>query len=549
MNQTVTANISGIVFHIEIDAYDKLKIYLAEIKKHFENADEREEIMADIEARIAEIFKSKLNDQVQVITNANVEEVIQLMGQPEDFADNKDEDEKNQNQQTNYTTGKRVYRSGDDKILAGVCSGIAAYFGFDPIWLRLVFAIAFFVFGFGFPLYIILWIIIPEAKTRAQKLEMRGEPVNIDNIEKTIKKEAEEFSNRVKNWEKTGGAKKVEKGLQNFVNFLVQIITVFIKTFAKIIGAVLFFVGILLVMILVGGAFGLKTITIDGNYVSIFTLDDFAQVFFENSDQYTLALIAALLIIIAPIFTFIYSGLKLMLNIKSNHKIISLVMFILFTLGIALAVTVGYQVSSEFKREATVKKIIRLENFNTLYIDLYNYDKNSFVINGKPRNFKPFYFTDDSIYFSYPEIDVMYTAGDSAFVEVVKTAHGFLQKEAENRADNISFNFYQKDSTLYFNQFFTSIKEDKIRGQKVNITLFLPLNKAVHFTTKSKKIIYDVKNVTNTNDSKMIGHTWIMLNEGLTCVECDKIKGITYSEYIKLQQKNDTTTVGLDVIP
>lgn len=547
MNQTVTANISGIVFHIEIDAYDKLKSYLAEIKKHFENAEEREEIMADIEARIAEIFKSKLNEQVQVITYANVEEVIQLMGQPEDFADTKEEDEKNENQQTNYTTGKRVYRSGDDKILAGVCSGIAAYFGFDPIWLRLAFAIAFFVFGFGFPLYIILWIIIPEAKTRAQKLEMRGEPVNIDNIEKTIKKEAEDFSNRVKDWEKTGGAKKVEKGLQNFVNFLVQIFTVFIKTFAKIIGAFLFFIGILLVMTLVGGAFGLKTITIEGHSISIFTLDDFAQVFFENSDQYTLALIAAFLIIIAPIFTFIYSGLKLMLNIKSNHKIISLVMFILFTLGIALAVTVGYQVSSEFKREASVKNIVSLKNYNTLYVDLYNYDKNSIVINGKSKNIKPFYFTDDSTYFSYPELNVMYTAGDSAFVEIIKTAHGFLQKEAESRAENINYNFYQKDSTLFFNQYFASVKEDKIRGQKVQITLFLPLNKAVHFSTKSKKIIYDVKNVTNTVDSKMTGHTWIMLNDGLTCVECKKIKGISQREFIELQQKNNTANT--DTIP
>jgi len=547
MNQTVTANISGIVFHIEIDAYDKLKSYLAEIKKHFENAEEREEIMADIEARIAEIFKSKLNEQVQVITYANVEEVIQLMGQPEDFADTKEEDEKNENQQTNYTTGKRVYRSGDDKILAGVCSGIAAYFGFDPIWLRLAFAIAFFVFGFGFPLYIILWIIIPEAKTRAQKLEMRGEPVNIDNIEKTIKKEAEDFSNRVKDWEKTGGAKKVEKGLQNFVNFLVQIFTVFIKTFAKIIGAFLFFIGILLVMTLVGGAFGLKTITIEGHSISIFTLDDFAQVFFENSDQYTLALIAAFLIIIAPIFTFIYSGLKLMLNIKSNHKIISLVMFILFTLGIALAVTVGYQVSSEFKREASVKNIVSLKNYNTLYVDLYNYDKNSIVINGKSKNIKPFYFTDDSTYFSYPELNVMYTAGDSAFVEIIKTAHGFLQKEAESRAENINYNFYQKDSTLFFNQYFASVKEDKIRGQKVQITLFLPLNKAVHFSTKSKKIIYDVKNVTNTVDSKMTGHTWIMLNDGLTCVECKKIKGISQREFIELQQKNNTAKI--DSIP
>ncbi|NUM50514.1 MAG: PspC domain-containing protein [Flavobacteriales bacterium] len=539
MNQTVTANISGIVFHIEIDAYDKLKNYLSEIKKRFEVAEEREEIMLDIEARIAEVFKSKLNEQNQVISMPHVDEVISLMGQPEDFAGQSEEESKTTSQQE-FKTGKRIYRSGEDKILAGVCSGIAAYFGFDPIWLRLVFAIAFFVFGFGFPLYIILWIIIPEAKTRAQKLEMRGEPVNIDNIEKTIKKEAEEFSNRVKDWEKEGGAKKLENMIKNFVEFIISIFTLFIKTFAKILGALFLFIGLLLLTALITSAFDLKTITIDGYNISIFTVEDFANAFFENSEQYTLALIALFFIVMAPIFTFIYSGLKLLLKIKSNHKIISLALFIFFTTGIILSIIVGILVSSEFKREAVATKVYKIKNHDVLYIDILNVDKNSFIINGKVKNIKPFYFTEDSIFYSYPELNILQATGDSAYIEISKSAKGILQKEAEIRAENIKYNFYQKDSTLYFNQYFSSHKEDKIRGQKVHITLYLPINYAVHFTKNSKKIIYDVENVTNTHDLKMINHTWVMLEKGLTCVACEKIKGLSMQELQKLQLPKDT---------
>jgi phage shock protein PspC (stress-responsive transcriptional regulator) len=163
-------NLSGIIFHIEEDAYEMLNKYLSTIKGYFKDSEGRDEIMSDIEARIAEMLQEKVNNTKQAVLKMDVENVIALMGKPEEFAGENAETPKNESSQDEERTSggkksRRVFRDPDDKILGGVCSGIASYFGFDPIWLRGAFAVSFFVFGSGLILYIILCIIIPKAKT------------------------------------------------------------------------------------------------------------------------------------------------------------------------------------------------------------------------------------------------------------------------------------------------------------------------------------------------------------------------------------------------
>ena len=154
--------------------------------------------MTDIESRIAEMFQEKISKNKEVITAEDIDQVISVMGKPEDYVDGEtstesgsDEDNTKPETDIPYSGRRRVFRDPDNNVLGGVCGGIAVYFNFDPIWLRLAFAISFFVFGTGFLLYILFWIIIPEAKTTAEKLEMRGEKVNVSNIEKSIKEELE----------------------------------------------------------------------------------------------------------------------------------------------------------------------------------------------------------------------------------------------------------------------------------------------------------------------------------------------------------------------
>jgi len=201
MKKPLTINLSGMVFHIDNDAYEKLKIYLDSIENHFANEEERREILADIETRIAEIFQGKINDNKQIITEKDVDEVIEIMGDPEEFGDVANGKEGGSKKGKYTTSGyRRLYRDTENRILGGVCSGMGAYFRIDPLILRILFVIAFLGFLSGLLIYIILWIVIPEAKTTAQKLEMKGEPVTISSIGKAVK---EEFENVKKNIKKT----------------------------------------------------------------------------------------------------------------------------------------------------------------------------------------------------------------------------------------------------------------------------------------------------------------------------------------------------------
>jgi len=189
MKKTIRIHISGYIFNIDEDAFQILETWLNNVSKQYENEKDGDEIFKDIEMRVAELFNDKVGSE-GVISTIEVNNIIQIMGQPEEF----EEEEKTSYAEKNEkktTKQKRLYRDEDDNVIAGVCSGLGNYFGIDPVLVRLAFLIAIIIGGFGTILYIILWIIIPKAETVSQKLEMKGEPVNISNIEKAIKEEFE----------------------------------------------------------------------------------------------------------------------------------------------------------------------------------------------------------------------------------------------------------------------------------------------------------------------------------------------------------------------
>ena len=189
MKKTITINLGGMVFNIDDDAYTVLKDYLNRVGKHYERDASASEILEDIESRMSELFRERMGSGREVITRTDVENVISIMGFPEDFVYESGTEEP---RQARRTTTRRVYRDPDSRVLGGVCGGLGAYFNIDPLVFRILFLVLFFGAGTGLILYIILWIVIPEAKTTAQKLEMRGEPVNVSNIGKKVR---EEFNN------------------------------------------------------------------------------------------------------------------------------------------------------------------------------------------------------------------------------------------------------------------------------------------------------------------------------------------------------------------
>ncbi len=185
MKITVSINIGGMAFHIDEDAYTELKIYLRSLDRYFAKEPSSAEIMADIEARIADLLKAKINDYKQVITLQDVRDVINTLGTPEDISD----DSGSGYDKLGSTGYHRMYRDTDNRIIAGVCSGMAAYWRIEPWIVRVIFIIISLPGGLGILIYIILWIVLPEAKTTAQKIEMKGDPVNIHNIKDSVRQE------------------------------------------------------------------------------------------------------------------------------------------------------------------------------------------------------------------------------------------------------------------------------------------------------------------------------------------------------------------------
>ncbi len=213
MNKIFNINLGGYPFTIDEDAYKHLSQYLETIHNHFRASEGYEEITTDIESRMAELILEESGEK-PIVTLRNVETAIAIMGTPEEFgAEPLDETEPvTKTGKSDYKTGKRLFRNPDDEVIGGVCSGIAAYFGVhDPLWIRLLWVILTLSGGFGIPLYIILWIIVPQAESASDRLMMRGENINVSNIGKIIEEEMSHLSEKISELGDEFSSKKKEQ--------------------------------------------------------------------------------------------------------------------------------------------------------------------------------------------------------------------------------------------------------------------------------------------------------------------------------------------------
>ena len=258
MKKTLTVNLGGTVFHIDEDAYQLLDKYLSNLRIHFRKEEGSDEIMDDFEMRISELLNERVRLGYEVITIEQVEEVIKRMGKPEEIFE---EEEKSTDHEDNYrtqqqethtqTTKKRLMRDPDNRILGGVAGGFAAYMDWDPTAVRIVLFLLMFFYGITVPLYFLLWIIVPMARTATEKLEMRGQSVTVENIGKTVTDGFEKVANGVNDYMRSD---KPRTFLQKLGDTLVMVVGWLLKIclviFAIICSPVLFVFGVVFVALL-----------------------------------------------------------------------------------------------------------------------------------------------------------------------------------------------------------------------------------------------------------------------------------------------------------
>jgi phage shock protein PspC (stress-responsive transcriptional regulator) len=589
MKKNISINISGIIFHIEEDGYERLKEYLESINKYFSTFDGSTEIIADIESRIAEIFLSKLNEDRQVITLEDVTSLIATMGGIQDFqaveeeiasttTDEGDEPEEEYEEEGKGTSTqepkKKLYRDKNRQLIGGVASGIAHYFSIDPLWIRLIFilflfdvfltfslsALALIVYiilwivvpesttlkedkklkkiyrnpqgrviggvasgvaayfgidvalvrvlfvlatllgGSGLITYIVLWIILPEARSITDKVQMKGEPVTLENIESNIKSSEEAKANP-----------KEESTIVKILLFPFRLIAIILTGLSKALGPILNFIiqsvrvilGIILVII---GVAILFSVLITGSvflgimagssvvHLGIFPVELINQVISP------LGFIAAMIVVGIPALAIMFLGISVAAKTRIPNATVGWAMFGIWLVGIIGISFTLPNILREFRTEG--------EYSQTTY---YNVDESQLVLD-----------INENGYDEYPDVRIKLRGYDGNEIKVVQeySARGASKLEANKNAKEIRYTIAQVDSILIFDSNIDFGSAPYFRNQDLFMTMYIPYGKTFIMKNDFDNLIYYSFGYQGYRSSQIIGNTWMFNPTGLECLTC-----------------------------
>jgi phage shock protein PspC (stress-responsive transcriptional regulator) len=473
MNKTVNINLGGMFFHIDEDAYQKLSRYFDAIKRSLSDSNGQDEIIKDIEMRIAELVSEKHTNEKQVINLRELDEIIAVMGQPEDYRIDPDGDETQKNNfNTTNRAHKKLYRDKDKGSIAGVCTGLGHYFGIDSVWIKILFLILAST-SFGIIAYIILWIVMPEAVTTSEKLEMTGEPITISNIEKKVREEFENVSDKFKNanYDKMGN--QVKTGFGKFVAEISEVFLSIFKIFAKILGVILIMASLAILVILFIGVF-----TLGSSAFIDLPWQDFINA--GNFSDYPIWAFGVLMFLAIgiPFFFLLLLGFKLLSpSIKSIGNIAKYTLLALWLITIGILISIGIKQASEFAVNGRVvkKETIALQANDTLFIKFKHNDYFAKDV----HDYNNFMITEDSlgtnvIYSNQVRLNVVKTDEKLPYLQIEKEAKGKSLSDARKTAEKIKYGYSIVGNKILLDNYLITDFKNKYRDQEVEIFLYLP---------------------------------------------------------------------------
>ncbi len=587
MKKIININFQGRVIPIEESAYDILKYYIESLRKYFAGEEGRDEIINDIESRIAELFSDRLKRTSTCITDEDVNSVIAGIGRPEDLqeaegshtipgtAATPSEADQAQYQHASQKS-RRLYRSQNDKILGGVSAGLANFFGIDPSIMRLLFVlmlfmgfVGFFVYivlwivvpakmltsnvrkrlyrnpdnrmiggvsggigaylnidawipriifllpfimavfvnifrnawimdfdrgpdfifsGFGgtlFIIYIVLWIVLPEAVTATEKLEMRGEKVDLESIKKTVREDLESIKAKT---DKFGGEVKeraqhfgqeIKQAGQSFTSQAAPIVRSSRSGLGHAIGVLfkaffLFIAGIIVFALLMA----LAALLFSG--VGAFPFKDFVlQGFWQN----LLAWSTFLLFIGIPIVALLTWLIRRVIGVKSRNHYLGYTFGSLWIVGLVSAVILAGLVGGNFRSKTSVREEVPLTQpangkllVKVMDAKVRNYGGDWFGFDGDLPFFSQ---NEDSLTMNTVQVKLVKSDDSLYHIHAVKFSNGNSPAVAERLANRINFNVSQTDSFLYLPKGFIITQSEKFRNQQVMVIVEVPVGKRV----------------------------------------------------------------------
>ena len=570
MNKTININIGGTFFHIDEEAYDELQHYLVILKKSFHETQGSDEIISDIEHRIAELFSERLTDLRQVINRKDVDQIIEIMGRPEEFTEDQDENPGFTQSESSYSSAKsshttadsgsqrksrkrhydkELFRDPEEGIIGGVLAGFGHYIGFDKTWVRIIWLLLTFITGGTFLLiYLILWAIVPEPKSTADRLKMKGERINVSNIEKSIRKEFNnferevgEFSDKVKNTDFKQVGDNVKSGAQKLSDKGKPFVKKFFRLLAKIIGIIILIKTSMFALTLL---FGWFTVGIFGIHEG-FIFQDF-DMLNETDLPLWLASTMAFILLIVPVVLFMILGLKLVFNkSERSYRSFGLSLLGVWILTLLVAVFFGFKQSVGYQSEGSKTTVDVIDHSITEGLHIMINPEVDFEDEIESRaGFKYLEITPGERMILNDDVDIQLKPSKSGevSVKVKRKASGYEIQSARNRAANIIYDYKVANNKLIFNDYYIHNIDDKVKGQEVDITVFIP--EGIEFTLDENLYRYFYTYMDNDMDYRsryMLNHKWKLKNGELICLDCESEKDTDEDETSEEDLGNHST--------
>jgi phage shock protein PspC (stress-responsive transcriptional regulator) len=517
MKKNFSVNIGGRIFNIDDDAYECLNNYLARLRNFFASDQGYQEIIADIEMRIAELLDQQKENGNPIITLKHIEDVIVNMGEPDQLSDS--ETEKPKSTPGIKTRGK-LYRDPDNRQIGGVAAGIAAWFGIDPVWVRLIFAAFTLFYAVGIIVYAVLWLILPIAQTTSEKLEMQRQSININTLRN-------ELASAGTGLQKTGSSVLHSAG--TFIRFVTEVVarvfTFLFHLLGRLSGLALL-LGVIAMFIGISAASLVREQMNMGNYqLDTTTLIHALQWLIPGPDVRWLAYIALLLLLISVTGLLIYTGLRLLLKWPPLRWQVVIVFVLLLVAGILTGVGAIFQYARSSEKTASVTKRISLV-MKAKHIHLASGP------NDHRQYFMPL--AGDTIpgnmTYALGEINLSIrpVPADSLFVTVIQSASAWQESHAGGYAGNISYSYKLQDTLVTLNPYFMIPHTDGMRYQKMDVIIGIPINTEVEIDEPLRWR----SNYSDFIDNARDGGTLIMTTSGL------KLKNPPVAESDTLVQTN-----------
>ena len=544
MNKTTNIHLAQTLFSLDENAYLLLKNYLEKLERLFKNTEGAKDILEDIEVRIAELFTELKKDNLYVISVADVEQVIETLGTPEDLAGEEEPTETS----SQYNSSKKLFRDPDDRFLGGIAGGLSHYVGLDSAWIRLIMLILFFSSVGGVVLvYILLWILIPEAKTTADKLMMKGEPVNVSTIKKKIKEEIDQVGDKVKDVDYENLGNQLKKKSKDFSDLLLKLARGVVKLLTLLIGVFLLFMSsIVLLVIFIS--------TVVGSAFSAMVPKEIMQFGLSLDIPVFILGFFALLIVGIP-FIFLFTlGLQLLSQNKSvMSRLSKLVLLGLWILSLITLMVFGVIESKSFaiNAKSTQNIVWKQQTQDTLKIYLNEDHKyretvtvfNQFTLVENESGEK--YRLDNNIRLLITE-----SKDNTLAMTIEKNAKGWSQSKASKTTEVIDYNLDYYDNKLMIDDFWLSPLNHKNNPESVRLNLSVPEGKYFFIDNDLGAFLsHKIKNNQDFYRKRVAGHLWQMQNGELICQDCDKINGEMHfdEDSLEINLSDDNTVIKVNI--